>query len=62
MTDDKELQEQAYEIAVYIDRHPASYAPLYYRVRWLAHPVDDKKAAALVAAVEDWLQKFREKA
>jgi len=60
MTDDRELQEQAYEIATYIDKHPASYAPLYYRVRWLSHPANDRKVNALVEEVEHWLEKFKE--
>lgn len=57
---DKELQEQAYELAEYIHKHPANYTALYYRVRWLAHPSDDRKIDALVEAVEGWLEKFRE--
>jgi hypothetical protein len=57
MTDDKELQEQAYEIAEYIHKNPIKRTPLRDRVRGLSL-THGAQLDALVEEVATWLLQF----
>lgn len=53
----KEREEAAYEIAVYIDKHPAPNHPLAKRVEVLTQ-VGEPELSRLLIEVEYWLDLF----